>query len=109
MPSSSDVIEISDSDDESRPLPPTSSQLSHKSVNSEPFYVFSSDDELPAPGDPAFFQGLSEKAAGKRKRHSSPAASCRSSSVDYRYGMDSSEDDEFPKKIARKASGVAAL
>jgi hypothetical protein len=108
MPFSSDVIEISD-DDELRPLPSTSSQFSQKSANSEPFYVFSGDDDPPAPGNPAFFRGLSEKAAGKRKRHSSPAASSRSSSVDYRDCTDSSEDDEFLKKIARKASGVAAL
>ncbi|KAJ7677690.1 hypothetical protein DFH06DRAFT_1033270 [Mycena polygramma] len=103
MPAPSDVIEISDSDDDARPLPPSSSQVSQKSFNNELVDLCSSDDELPEPGAPGFL--LSLKAAGKRKRDSSPAASSRSSSVDYgAYAAVSSDEEESPKKIPRKST-----
>ncbi|KAJ6513597.1 hypothetical protein C8R47DRAFT_615777 [Mycena vitilis] len=104
MPAPSDVIEISDSDDDAPPLPPSSSQVSQKSFISELVDLCSSDDELPEPGAPAFL--LSLKAAGKRKRESSPAASSGSSSVDY--GAVSSDEEESPKKISRKSTASSS-
>jgi hypothetical protein len=108
MPFSSDVIDISDSDDDARPLPPSSSQFSPQS-QSDKFDLVdlcSSDDELPAPGDPIFFRGVGAGQA-KRKRVS---ASSRSSSVGYpEYIGDSTDEEESPRKVARKVSGVPAL
>jgi hypothetical protein len=111
MPFASSVIEISDSDDDTHALPPSSSQFSQQSFDSELIDICSSDDELPAPGDPAFFQRLKEvTTASKRRRHSSPEKSSRPSSVDYpEYAVDSSDEDESPKKVARKVSGMRAL
>jgi hypothetical protein len=108
MPFASSVIEISDSDDDTHVLPPSSSQFSQQSFNSELIDICSSDDELPAPGDPAFLQRLT--AVSKRRRHSSPEKSSRPSSVDYpEYAVDSSDEEESPKKVARKVSGMRAL
>ncbi|KAJ6592431.1 hypothetical protein B0H19DRAFT_1087822 [Mycena capillaripes] len=106
MPFSSDVIEISDSDDDAHPLPPSSSQFSRKSFHGDLVDLASSDDELPAPGDVIFSRGVREaKVAGKRKRYSSPAASSRSSSVDHTaYRAASSDEEESPKKIPRKSN-----
>ncbi|KAJ7481030.1 hypothetical protein B0H11DRAFT_2232951 [Mycena galericulata] len=107
MPFASDVIEISDSDDDARPLPPPSSQFSQNSSQS---YLLdlcseSSEDELPAPGDPKFFSGLGQ---AKRKRASTTASSSRPSSVDYpAYFGESSDEDESPKKIPRWQSNAS--
>ncbi|KAJ7445251.1 hypothetical protein FB451DRAFT_1568126 [Mycena latifolia] len=107
MPVPSDVIEISDSDDDARPLPPSSSQFSQKSFNSDPVDLCSSDEDLPAPGEPSFFQGLGAGHA-KRKRGSSPAASSRSSSVGYpTYTGEWTDEEESPKKVARKKSDAS--
>ncbi|KAJ7133311.1 hypothetical protein C8R44DRAFT_730487 [Mycena epipterygia] len=104
MPFSSLVIEISDSDD-ARPLPPSSSQFSGKSVNTDVVDLCSSDDELPAPGEPKFFRSV---AQGKRKRGSISAASSRSPSVGYpAYLGESSDEEESPRKIARKKSSAS--
>lgn len=65
----------------------------------------SSDDELPAPGDPKFFSGLA-----KRKRRSSVVASSQSSSVGRDGDSSDGEEEESPKKIARKVgSALCAL
>ncbi|KAJ7435256.1 hypothetical protein FB451DRAFT_1418284 [Mycena latifolia] len=107
MPVPSEVIEISDSDDDARPLPPSSSQFSQQSFNSDPVDLCSSDEDLPAPGEPSFFQGLGAGHA-KRKRGSSPAASSRSSSVGYpMYAAESTDEEESPKKVARKKSDAS--
>ncbi|KAK7039682.1 ERCC4 domain-containing protein [Favolaschia claudopus] len=102
MAPSSEIIEISDSDnDDAPPLPPPSS--SQPSFNGDLVDLCLSDndddDELPAPGDALFFQGLN--ATGKRKRHS--VASSMSSAMGYDgHELDSSEN-ESPKKAPRKA------
>ncbi|KAJ7027973.1 hypothetical protein C8F04DRAFT_1007823 [Mycena alexandri] len=103
MPFSSDVIELSDSDDDARAPPPSSSQLSWNSFHEELVDLCSSDDELPAPGEPAFSRGL---GTAKRKRHSMSSASSRSATLDH--GAVSSDEEESPKKISRKtpASGT---
>ncbi|KAJ7689625.1 hypothetical protein B0H17DRAFT_1066351 [Mycena rosella] len=102
MPVPSDVIEISDTDDEvvdAHPLPPPSSQYSQKSFNSDLVDLCSSDDELPVPGDPKFFRGLGSQA--KRKRGSSRPASSGSSAVGY--AGDSTDEDESPGKVSRNS------
>ncbi|KAJ7133305.1 hypothetical protein C8R44DRAFT_772155 [Mycena epipterygia] len=105
MPFSSPVIEISDSDDDARPLPPSSSQFSGKSFNTDVVDLCSSDDELPAPGEPKFFRRAGQ---GKRKRGSISAASSRSPSVGYpAYVGESSDEEESPRKIARKKSSAS--
>lgn len=107
MPFSSPVIEISDSDDDARPLPPASSQFSGKSFNTDVVDLCSSDDELPAPGESNFFRGVGQ---GKRKRGSISAASSRSPSLSYPAHVgESSDEEESPRKIARKVSGTGAL
>ncbi|KAJ7151212.1 hypothetical protein C8R46DRAFT_1358103 [Mycena filopes] len=103
MPFSSDVIEISDSDDDARPPPPSSSQLSRKSSYDAEFVdLCSSDDDLPAPGDAAFFRGLD---AAKRKRSTSSASSTQPT-LDYSGApsSDEEEEEESPRKIRRKSA-----
>ncbi|KAJ7084580.1 hypothetical protein B0H15DRAFT_910856 [Mycena belliarum] len=109
MPAPSKVIEISDSDSDAdaRAPPPSSSQFSGKSFNSDFFDLCSSDDELPAPGAPAFFGELGH---AKRKRASTAVTtmSSRSSSIAYPvYDGESSDEDESPRKVARKKSDVS--
>ncbi|KAF8215049.1 hypothetical protein K438DRAFT_2008531 [Mycena galopus ATCC 62051] len=106
MPFSSDVIEISDSDDDARPFRFSSQRSSRNQLAVVNLCDSDDDDDLPAPGDPGFLQGL--KAAGKRKRHSSYSSS-RSSAVDQQpYGVDaeSSDEEEYPKKVPRKLSSA---
>ncbi|KAJ6582721.1 hypothetical protein DFH09DRAFT_1309656 [Mycena vulgaris] len=109
MPFSSDVIEISDSEEDAGPLPPSSSQFSGKSFNSDLVDLCSGtdDDELPAPGDPNFFRGLGSSQA-KRKRGSSTAASSVSPSVRYQANLDESTDEEeSPKKKSDASTSKA--
>ncbi|KAJ7193517.1 hypothetical protein GGX14DRAFT_701109 [Mycena pura] len=105
MSSSHAVIEISDSDDDAQPPPPSSSQVSATSrySDNDVLDICSSDEDLPAPGDPEFFRVLGD---AKRRRHSSASASTRSSCVDYcgDGGLDSTDDEEAsPKKVPRKS------
>ncbi|KAK7044423.1 ERCC4 domain-containing protein [Favolaschia claudopus] len=97
MALSSDIIEISDSDNDAPPLPP-SSQPSFSGVVDLCLSDDDDDEDLPAPGDALFLQGLN--ATGKRKRHS--VASSMSSATGYEdHELDLSAD-ESPKKAPRK-------
>ncbi|KAJ7723845.1 hypothetical protein DFH07DRAFT_946470 [Mycena maculata] len=100
----SDVIEISDSDDDACPPPPTSSQFSQRSFSSDLVDLCSSDDELPAPGDPKFFRGLGQ---AKRKRSSLAAGSSKSSGGYIGESSDEEDQYESPKKITRRASSTS--
>ncbi|KAJ6626631.1 hypothetical protein B0H10DRAFT_1997937 [Mycena sp. CBHHK59/15] len=98
----SDVIVISDSDDEANPLPPSSSQFSQQSFDSDMVDLCSSDDELPAPGGAKFLAALAQKT---RNRDSTTATSCRSSSIEYSFqDRYSSEEEGSPKKVVKTNS-----
>ncbi|KAJ7639488.1 hypothetical protein FB45DRAFT_1055588 [Roridomyces roridus] len=100
--SSSDFVDLCDSDSDDAPARPvpSSSQTPMSDYVDLCSSSSDSDDEFPALGGPRFLQGIER---WKRKRKPSTAGSSSGA-----YDVDSSEDeDESPRKIARKDSNLS--